>query len=205
MGSADQRASAYSADGESHAEVTRAIGSLICRDGERVLAVASRYRTPPQTIESTVQGWSMRDAIPDGSRIRIKLNEPGTEKVGDVVAFLVGTRVVVHRVVYCGRRQPAVGHLLTRGDARIVPDPPLAKAHLLGTVTGIAGGDGWVQVGPRQRYSAVRELVVTLVAVAVSRVLESDPGFARALAAYSSRVEGLLRLLVARMRSVGLG
>ena len=53
-----------------------------------------------------------------------------------------------------GRGGAARGRLLTRGDAALVPDPPVDERRVLGAVTGVARDGGWVAVnaGPRQGY-----------------------------------------------------
>ena len=60
-----------------------------------------------EPVESQLQGASMGLAIPDGARIRIAHNDRDPWREGQVIAFLAGSRVMVHRVRHVGRRGPA--------------------------------------------------------------------------------------------------
>ena len=59
-----------------------------------------------------------------------------------------GERIVVHRIAYRRRRDRANAVVITRGDAMIVPDPPVAAAEILGYVREFDAGSGWQPVGP---------------------------------------------------------
>jgi hypothetical protein len=163
----------------------QAVGRFFREDPARILAVAARVRAPERTLESTVEGMSMGRTLPAGSRIRIELAHRGRYEVGEVVAFLAGRHVVVHRVVRRGRGGSAGGYLLTRGDAALVPDPPVEERRVLGAVTGVARDGGWVAVNacPREVYP-VRAVIWLLLAAAAS-LLRVSP---RAAAAFVTAV-----------------
>lgn len=124
-------------------DVAAAVATLLNDDQERILALASSLRAPNRTIESQVRGGSMGPCLPPGSRIRIDMS-PGAEyPVGQVVAFVGGNVVVVHRIVYSGR-----DHVLTRGDARLAPDTPVSRDQILGPVRAVAREGEWREITP---------------------------------------------------------
>jgi hypothetical protein len=164
-----------------HLEFVEAVGSFFRDDPARILAVAGRLRGPSRTLESTVQGTSMGRTLPPGSRIRIDLAERAAYDVGEVVAFLAGSQLIVHRVVARRRRGPGQ-YLLTLGDAALVPDAPVVHGHVLGTVTGVGDGTGWAAPGPRpERSPRARVLTAGLQAI-LAGVLVVSPRGARRLA-----------------------
>jgi hypothetical protein len=149
-------------------------------DPGRILAVASRLRGPGRAFESTVLGMSMGRTMPSGSRIRIDLEAPRRYERGEVIAFVAGHHVVVHRVVRAAQRSPG-GHVLTRGDAAWIPDPPIEAAHVLGAVIAIDRSGRWTSVegGPRRSWP-IRLLTGFMLAV-VACALRADPRAAEAL------------------------
>jgi hypothetical protein len=173
--------SAERADGASPPlDPVQAVSRFFREDPARILAVASRLRAPDRAIESTVVGMSMGRTIPAGSRIQIELGERGRYERGEVVAFLAGDHIVVHRVV--GRvGRGARGYLLTRGDAALVPDPPIDEACILGAVTAIRREQGWTAPGGRAEVSFPARVITSVVLVAVVGLLRLHP---RAAAAF---------------------
>ena len=116
-------------------------------------------------------------AIPDGSRLRIVYSEGSTWRKGEVVAFLAGSRVMVHRVMHVGRRGPARRFLITQGDGNWICDPPVAVDTIAGRVEEFRVDDRWQGVGPA-RTSLVRRSV-SLASLALLRTaLEWNPSFA---------------------------
>lgn len=120
----------------------------------------------------------MTPALPNGGRIRIKLVERVDYRPDEVVAFLRDGAIVVHRVMRNRRRG---GWLLTRGDANLVPDAPIAASRVLGPVTGRQRGDTWIPVPDRQRGSARGRLARWLVLLAATAAFELAPKPAAAL------------------------
>jgi hypothetical protein len=83
-------------------------------------------------VVATVRGGSMAPLLVDGDRVEIA---PARWPLpGDLVAFEAGDeRLVVHRLL--GYRWAAGGiACVTQGDASPRPDPPVARALLLGRV-----------------------------------------------------------------------
>jgi hypothetical protein len=109
-------------------------------------------------LAATVRGGSMAPLLADGDRV--ELAPARWPLPGDVVAFQAGDgRLVVHRLL--GYRWAAGGlACVTQGDASPRPDPPVARARLLGRV------------------------------VAPARALPTPSARARALAAFARRVLG---------------
>jgi hypothetical protein len=175
------------------ADLVEAVGGLLRADPARALAVADGLRAPGRSFESTVSGMSMWPVLPPRSRIRVALEPCVPPAVGDVVAFVAGGQIVVHRVVHRGSAGAARGHLVTLGDATLVPDPPVHETSLLGAVTGVRAADGWVPPGgPQRRRLRARAVRALTTAVAVA-LLRLDPRAAARVLSGLHRVAGTLR------------
>jgi hypothetical protein len=153
----------------------QAVTAFFREDSARILAVAASLRGPDRRVESTVEGKSMGGTLPPGTRIRIELRDRTSYEVGEVVAFLVRGKVVVHRVAHKSQRGAARGRLLTRGDAALVPDPAIDVASVLGAVTAIERDGGWVPPDGRPRRSLPARVVAALALAVVAHVLEASP------------------------------
>src|SRR5262252_6510823 len=138
--------------------------SVTTSDLELFRVLAERSGQP---VESELRGESMGLAIPNGSRIRIVYSEGVTWRKGQVVAFLAGSRVMVHRVLHVGRRGPARRFLITQGDGNWICDPPVALDTIAGRVEEFRVDDQWQDVGPA-RISLVRRSV-SLTSLALLR------------------------------------
>lgn len=152
------------------------LGAFIWRDRERVRAAVDRHSPPDgedSAVECRIRGASMETAIPRGSRIRITFNG-APHRVGDIVAFMIGERIVVHRVVHRARRR-----LLTRGDAMLLPDPPIDAAAVLGAVDAIDSGSGWRQPAAPTLPPRRDRLLALVMLVACTLLLRLDADLAR--------------------------
>lgn len=179
-------------------EVVEAIGRLLRADPARAIALADGLRAPGRWVESTVAGASMGPGLRPGARIRIALIQRAGYQAGEVVAYLADGQVVVHRVAHRGRGAAARGYLLTRGDATIVPDPPVDHGRVLGPVTGVWSAGGWEPpAGPPRRSRRARAARALTLAAAVGALYLSPRATARALAALH-RVAGAIRTALAR-------
>lgn len=173
-------------------EVVAAIGQILRGDPQRTLAVADSLRGPDRCIESTVSGFSMGASLPPGSRIRIALLPTSAHAAGEVIAYLAGDQVIVHRVLHCGRAGAARRHLIARGDATLVPDPPIELGHVLGPVTGVWSAGGWTPpAGPFPRSAHARLLRAVLAALAIAGMYLSPRATAWALIALHRATAGL--------------
>jgi hypothetical protein len=180
-------------------ELAAAVASLLNGDQERILSLASSLRAPNRTIESTVKGTSMGSVLPPGSRILIDMSPRGEWPVGEVVAFVGGDQVVVHRVVHLGRN-----HVLTRGDARLAPDTPLKPEQILGPVSAVAGEGGWVPLPPQaSRSPLARAAAAAALLVAKVLLLSVGPGITGATMRMFHALEGRAHLAAGRLLSSG--
>lgn len=152
------------------------LGAFIWQERERVRAAVDRRSAAngeTTVVECRIRGASMEASIPRGSRIRIAFGH-APHRVGDVVAFMAGEKIVVHRIVYCGGR-----HLLTRGDAMLLPDSPVDVAAVLGPVNEIDSGSGW-RPPAAQSLPPRRDRLLAAAVLAASRlVLKIDAGLAQ--------------------------
>ena len=174
-------------------DLARAVGALLHADPERISLLVSSLRGAERSIESTVQGMSMRGCLAPGARIRIELETNSRYTCGTVIAFLVGEQLVVHRVVHRGRFGPAAGQFLTRGDAPIVPDAPVAYARILGRVSGVFAEGRWVAPGPVAPRSWRARLLSAGVLWVATVLLYLRPGLAATLLAGLHHLEGVAR------------
>ncbi|HEX9580951.1 MAG TPA: S24/S26 family peptidase [Gemmatimonadales bacterium] len=143
-------------------------------------------------FESVLNGSSMIPAIPDGAVIRIRCASLVDCRVGDIVVTQDAGQLVAHRIVYRGRRAAASRHILTRGDALWLPDPPLPVDALLGRVTEVHRNGAWAPPEGARPVPGPARLWLSVI----SWVLESSVPLAVGLAL----VAGALRRLTLRMR-----
>ena len=87
-------------------------------DGAELLAIAAIWKTQRRELTASFGGASMEPSIRSGQPLRL-LCGAGFD-VGDVIAFVIEDQLGVHRVV-----AKYDGWILTRGDAKTLPDPPL--------------------------------------------------------------------------------
>jgi hypothetical protein len=127
---------------------------------EQLAAVAGLWARSGRELTVRLTGRSMEPAIPSGAEVRIRCGEGGA--LGDVVACREEAGVRVHRVV---ARSEAPGWILTRGDARWLPDAPvLAADEVLGRVSGVSGADGFAPLPPARASLGQRIALWPLVA-----------------------------------------
>jgi len=186
-------------------ELVEVIGKMLRSDPQRRLAVADSLRGSGRWIESTVSGASMGPGLPSGARIRIALVPRTRYDAGEVVAYLAGDQVIVHRVVHCGRAGAARGHLIARGDATLVPDPPVPQAHVLGPVDGVRCAGHWTPpAGPPPRSAHARLVRALLAAVSTAGLYLSPHVTASALVVVhraAGRLRGAIASAVQRRRA----
>ncbi len=90
------------------------------------------YRKERRQEWIQASGQSMRPLIRSGSWMLVDFGAL-PRGVGDVVVFARGETIVAHRVV--GRLRPHdAATLMTKGDARLTFDPPLARSDVIGVV-----------------------------------------------------------------------
>ena len=135
-------------------------------EGEGLAAVASLWRKTGRELRARFGGSSMEPALPAGTEILLRCGETGAP--GDVIAFLAGGRLIVHRVM---ARAPDGAWTLTRGDARVLPDAPILDPDaILGRVAGL-----W-RAGSLDRVPAAADSLSRRWVLAVARaVLRVSP------------------------------
>lgn len=113
------------------------------------------------------------------ARLRVRLLSEQSCQPGDIVFYLSDAGFVVHRVAHLPCRGAAAGYLLTLGDNCLVPDPPVRKDRILGTVIAVQTASGWRPPGPQVGRSVYHRLVRAAAFGAVivaSRISVSAPG-----------------------------
>jgi hypothetical protein len=179
----------------------QAVAAFFREDPARILAVASSLRGPDRAVESTVEGASMGRILPAGSRIRIDLVDRSGYEVGEVVTFLAGSQVIVHRVAHRGRRGAGRGYLITRGDVMLAPDAPVHQDSILGAVTGVRREGRWVAPAGPPRRSFRARLARAVLLMAVASLLRMSPRAALTLSSILHRLEKSLREVMWGRRS----
>ena len=188
----------------SRLDAIQAASRFFREDPARILSVAGSLRKPGRVIESTVQGLSMGRTIPAGSRIRITLRTGGRYDPGEVIAFVGGPYIIVHRVV-CRMRRKARSYLLTLGDGTWLPDQPISEDRVLGPVSEIHREHGWTPAGPLSATPASTRLLRRLVVVAVEGLFRVHPRAAATFVACLHRVVTSFRYRVRMGRSAPQG
>ena len=130
-----------------------------------------------QPVVSELSGASMGLAMPSGSLIRIVSSEGVAWRPGQVVAFLAGSRVMVHRVRHVGTRGRARMFLITQGDGNWMCDPPVGLETIAGLVEEFCVDGKWQAVGPA-RISLIRRAVSFPSLALLRMALERNPSFA---------------------------
>jgi hypothetical protein len=100
-------------------------------DGERLAAVATLWRREGKRFTASFGGTSMLPTIAPGQAVDVEC-APFEPARGNVIAFVRGNQVIVHRVVVLrGSR------IITRGDANRVVDLPVDAGSILGRVVDV--------------------------------------------------------------------
>ena len=90
-------------------------------------------------------------------RLQVRRSGARDGRVGDVVYYRTDQGYVVHRIVQAVRCRSGQPYLLTCGDRRLAPDPPIRGDQILGTVINAQTPQGWRAVqATRRRLSAAQ-------------------------------------------------
>lgn len=122
--------------------------ALKCEMAAQVLRSSGRLRLG-------VTGWSMLPTIWPGDTLAITRTDPTAISVGDIVLCARARRFSVHRVV-----EKNESTILTRGDAMLQPDPPVASSDVLGKVSYVLR-DG-ERIEPRKTFRLSERAVAAL-------------------------------------------
>lgn len=176
----------------------RAVSSFLLDHDPLLLALASHLGGSDVVFESAIRGSSMSPAIPSRARLRVRLLADQPCQRGDVVYYLSNDGFVVHRIVHQARRGPAAGYLLTFGDNCLVPDPPVRKDRILGTVIAVQTAGGWRPPGPQVNRSVFHRLARAAASGALIVALRFSVTAARRLEIILKRLELAGRTRVGR-------
>jgi hypothetical protein len=114
-------------------------------------AIAALWRKTGRELVASFAGNSMLPAIAAGQRVRIQCN-PETIQPGDVIVTARDS-MIVHRAILC-----TADAILTRGDANILFDLPIAPADVIGRVEAVEASDVFIAT-PQHRESALQRLI----------------------------------------------
>lgn len=151
-----------SAEEQAAALASRLRGADTFHFAARALAGAGRE------VEMSVVGNSMGTALPEGTIVRVALCDGRSVLQGDIVVFRQNDGILIHRVVH-----RAATHLLTRGDARLAPDPPVTFVDVVGSVTNVVASvdDRWRRRRvPRNRLLRAAHAAVVAASIAALHI-----------------------------------
>jgi hypothetical protein len=146
----------------------------------------------------------MGTAVPDGARVRIRSGSEEMWRVGKVIAFLAGSRLMAHRVVYEGQHGPAKHFVLTQGDGNWLCDPPVNRSTIVGEVEAFAAGDEWHPIGPA-RIRPYKQFAARTSQTLMRLALERSPAFAISISRPISWLRMAPRLMVSILRRCTVG
>jgi hypothetical protein len=148
-----------------------------------MLALAEWAREGGRTIPSTISGRSMLPTLAPDAGIAIDPRDREFRR-GAIVAVLSGNTVVAHRLIGRGRGRSARDYWITRGDACLVPDPPVSASVVIGRVHLPDGSEPPAE--PR------RQFVTRVFLFAIAAALEIDIRLARLLTRALSTVQSIV-------------
>lgn len=129
-------------------QTAHAVSAFLLDRAHLLLPLTAQFGEAQSEFESAIHGSSMAPAIPAGARLRVRISGQIPSQVGDVVFYLADDGYTVHRVVHRMRRPSDADYLLTEGDARFAPDPPVPCGQVLGTVVAVESNGQWRPLGP---------------------------------------------------------
>ncbi|MGH8640473.1 MAG: hypothetical protein ACRET6_02115, partial [Burkholderiales bacterium] len=133
-------------------------------------------------IECRLRGGSMEPTIPRGAALRISLGRAAPYRVGQIVAFVEGSGICVHRVACLGHGPRARDYLVTQGDACLNPDVPISARQVIGPVTEFRRNEEWVPAGNQAFSGRARSLAGRMLLLLVAGLMEINVNLARGTA-----------------------
>lgn len=194
------RATAMAESDELPARRLRAVSSFLLSHSGLLLPLASHFRERQPTFESVIRGPSMEPTIPSGAYIRVQLLASQPCRSGDILFYLSDDGYMVHRVAYKVRRGSTRDFLLTCGDNRLAPDPPVARAKILGAVTAVKIAGRWHPPGAPMIGSFCRRVIRAITLAAMRAVLSCSLSAASRLASILLKLELVARACRRRLR-----
>jgi hypothetical protein len=173
--------------------------SYLLGDKALVPALASHLGGIGAEFETSIRGDSMAPAIPAGARLRVRVLQQKAYGRGDIVFSLSDNGFLVHRIAQRPRWGAAMGYLLTRGDACLVPDVPVIKDRVIGTVVAFRSGGDWQPVGVEANQSILHRAVRMATLAAVTATARVSVEGARRLIMVLRSIESTVRAPAGRI------
>lgn len=172
--------------------------SAFLRDRESLLPRVASGLGSDATFESSIRGSSMAPAIPQFSRLRIRLLGNRTPEPGEILYFLADEGFVVHRMLRAISTRNGGRYYLTRGDNCLAPDKPVREDCVLGVVIAVRGPSGEFPPEPLRVTSALHRFLraVTIPVLQVSSLFGIPA--ASYTAALLGRIEDMTRARAGR-------
>ena len=192
--------------GVPEAATTEAVSGFLLERAHLLLPLAAQLGPSQPDFESAIHGNSMAPAIPLGARIRVHISR-APNQVGDVVFYRADDGYTVHRVLYRMNRRSGADYLLTAGDARFAPDPPVACDQVLGAVVAVESDGQWRPLGSQTpgpwHRRLVRAMTLPLMIITLWFSLAAADRLAVGLLSLESRARLTRRGLLRGVRALG--
>lgn len=98
--------------------------------GDQLAAIAELWKRQNKTMTVSFDGVSMLPSIAPSENIQL-ICDRTEPRVGEVIVFLYGSHLAVHRLLARSRDSR---WLLTRGDALFLPDLPVEAGSIIGRI-----------------------------------------------------------------------
>jgi signal peptidase I len=158
------------------------LAALFLRDASRFDDAAKLLAH--QAVDFPITGNSMAPNLPAGMVVRVVLVKADSCNPGDIVVFRHAQQIVAHRVIRRTR-----SYLITRGDARVAPDPPVSFERVLGCVTGIIASGELQPLKPIARRHPLVRAANTITMWLAAAALRINPVLAARLSRFLTILE----------------
>ncbi|HDN17568.1 MAG TPA: signal peptidase I [Candidatus Bathyarchaeota archaeon] len=122
---------------------------------------------------------SMTPTLTAGDILLMEGVKPETLKVGDVVTYTRGNRIIVHRIIEIVRENGEIKRIITKGDHNLMPDPPISPDQIKSRWTGIripiAGLAFLLANKPEGRTVVISLLIIVIIAFILEEVFKEKP------------------------------
>ena len=165
---------------------------------DQLLAFATLLARSGKIIESEISGTSMGRTLPAGTRIRIQALPASDYEVGQIVAFVRGSTIFVHRIAYRSKQG-----VLTRGDNHSWCDLPMSVDAVLGLVTEWWINGEWQRVAEVPQGPPEQPWRIRVAEIAVRAGMHMDIRLARRISRALMRLARLRRNLRSQISADG--
>jgi hypothetical protein len=157
-------------------------GNSAVFDRDRLLAFSHFLKKRSCEFESTVLGESMGEAVPPGSRIRVRFASDADLIAGQIVAYVANDRIVAHRLVRMATSRGG-RYVIACGDGTVCCDAPMPVSVVIGILTELRSNGIWKPVPQSQPRSLGFRLLGDVFSRVVLAALWLDPQFSSWVAA----------------------